>query len=140
MFDREQIQDVVCTQSITPANFVEVPFTFPPGVLIGYEIVIPDGHAYLTGIALGYGHNIVYPYGGGSFFEGNDEIVRRFVRDQNPGVPWSAFVYNQDLQPHAWQVRFLYDELGTDTTSAVTQPLTVADINNAASIAANLSG
>lgn len=135
MFDREQLDDVTCAQNIAPGNAVEVPLGFQPGVLIGFEIVIPDGHAYLTGIALGFAHGLVYPFGVGTFYEGNDDIIKRFVRDSNPGVAWSAFVYNQDAQSHAWQVRFMFDELGTAPTNSNTSTLTVADINTAAAAA-----
>lgn len=132
MFDREQLADVTCAQSIAPTNVVEVPLAFQSGVLVGFEIVIPAGHAGLTGIALGFGHGLIYPFGAATFYEGDDDVIRRFVRDSNPGVAWSAFVYNQDLESHQWQVRFMYDELGTTPTNTNTTTLTVADIASAA--------
>jgi hypothetical protein len=96
--------------------------------LVGFEIVIPPGHAGLTGIAFGFGHQPIIPFTPGSYFSGDDDVIRRVYKDKNAGVPWSAFVCNEDLQLHVWEVRFDYNELPTGTTSSNPATVTADDI------------
>ena len=118
MPDRVEIHDVTCTQ-FTPANApVEVLFNDAPGLLVKVTIVIPGGHAGLTGIALGYGHQQVLPRTPGAFISGDDEEPWYDMSNYPPGPAWSAFVCNLDLIPHTWEVRLEYNE--------ITGPVTVA--------------
>lgn len=125
---RVGVQQVACPQSTIPPAFVEVPLTFPTGVLRAFEIVIPAGHSGLTGIALGYGHVPVIPYGGASFFSGDDDVIASEYIDHVPGVQWSVFMQNGDLQQHVWEVRFYYDELSSAPVEPVTQAVTTDEI------------
>lgn len=101
---------------------------FAGGVLRHFEIVIPPGHAGLTGIALGYGHRGVIPYGELAFYSGDDDKIERNYTDIVPGVPWSAFLCNLDLQAHVWEIRFDLDELDTLPASARSAPIAPSDI------------
>lgn len=87
-------------------------------------IVIPDGHAGLTGIALGYGHNAVIPRTGRNYYSGNDRVVQFDYADTNSGVAWSAFLCNLDLQAHAWEVDFELDE--TPDAGGISSPSFIA--------------
>jgi hypothetical protein len=136
VYDREEIANVTCPASITITGPLEVALGFTPGILIGFEIVIPDGHSGLTDIALGYAHQPTVPWTPGGYFSGNDEVIRRFTRDKVPGVPWSTFLRNYDLQPHSWQVRFLYDELDYAAISVASTAISAADIYAAGSTSA----
>lgn len=137
MYDRDEVVDVTCAESVAPSAYVEVPLNFTVGILVGFQIVIPDGHSGLTGIALGYGHQPTVPWTAGAFFSGNDEVITRYVRDKVPGVPWSAFLCNQDLQAHSWEVRFMYDELDATAILNTVTAISAADIYAAASTTVN---
>lgn len=114
---------VTCGPSVPSTSPTEVALNFPPGQVLGFEIVIPAGHSGLTGIALGYGHNPTIPFGGRSFYSGDDDVVSGTVRDNTPGVPWSAFVCNNDLQPHSWEVRMALANMGQVVQTATPPPL-----------------
>lgn len=119
MPDRVEVHDVTCPASTPSSAPLEVAFNDVPANLMAVTIVIPDGHAGLTGIALAYGHQPVLPRTPGAFISGNDEVVRFDMSNYPTGPPWSAFVCNNDLTSHAWEVRLEYDEI---TAPAVTSP------------------
>lgn len=131
MADRFNTTVVTCPASTAQANPVEVVLNGQPGVLVGFEIVIPAGHSGLTGIALGYGHRSVIPYDAGTYFSGDDDIIRRAYKDNTPGVPWSAFLCNLDLQSHVWEVRLDFNELSTTQPGQATTVVTAQDIIDA---------
>ena len=111
-----------------------MPLGFQGGILLRFYIVIPDGHSGLTGIALGYGHRAVIPYTAGAYFSGNDEVFAMDWIDSVPGVAWSAFLCNNDLQSHSWEVRFEYNEIGGATDQYVVAPLSATDIYTVADV------
>lgn len=128
MPDRVETFDVTCAASVPPANAVEVPFAYAPGIPRRVTIVIPDGHAGLTGIALGYGHQPVLPRTSGRFISSNDEHIS-FDLTNYPGGPlWSAFVCNNDTQSHVWEVILELDEIPEPTPADITAPLPVSSI------------
>lgn len=124
---RFESAEVTCGPQITVANPTEVVLPFAGGILRHFEIVIPAGHSGLTGISLGFGHRGVIPYGTLAFYSGDDDIIRRDYGDSNPGVPWSAFLVNGDLQLHAWEVRMDFDEI-PNVGPVVNTPIAPADI------------
>lgn len=124
-----QIFDVTCNESVTEANAVEVA-TVPAGLYAVTKVTIwiPDGHAGLTGIALAYGHNPVVPMNG-TFLSANDEVFSfEMGNDYPPGVAWSVFLCNLDLQPHNWETRWELSSLTPSTPTPVAPSLTAADI------------
>lgn len=118
---------VTCAASVTTANPTEVVLPFNGGILRHFEIVIPAGHSGLTGIALGFGHNSIIPYGALAYYSGDDDIIRRDYGDVTHGVVWSAFLVNGDLQPHVWEVRMDFDEI-PNVPHVASEPIAPADI------------
>lgn len=128
MPDRVEVFDVSCAALVAPANAVEVPFAYAPGVPRRATIIIPDGHAGLTGIALGYGHQPVLPRTAGKFISSNDEFLTFDLTNYPSGPLWSAFVCNNDTQSHAWEVILELDEIPAPSPADVTTPLPVSSI------------
>lgn len=112
MPDRVNVADVTCPGNTPVGAPVEAFLTqFPPGIPRKVTIVIPDGHAGLTGIALGYGHQPVIPDNRGAFISGNDETIPFDLTNYPAGPKWSAFMVNSDQTPHSWEIRFEFDEI-----------------------------
>ena len=134
MADRQESQVVTCP-ALTPTTApVEIQLTWPGGIVRHVEIVIPDGHAGLTGIALGYGHNFIIPRSNGGLYSGNDDIIRRYYNDRQQGVQWSAFLVNGDTIAHSWEVRFDLDELAQQPTPAAATFIAPSEIVSAGGI------
>lgn len=129
---RFEIADITCPASTASTAPLEVALNFITGILIKFWIVIPDGHSGLTGIALGYAHQPIIPYKQPAFFSGNDEVIPVEWEDEVPGVAWSAFLCNNDLISHSWEVRFQYREVAVTATPTNTQPLDINAIEAAA--------
>lgn len=131
--DRLLVYDVTCNASVAAATPTEVA-TVPLSLyyVSRVTIVIPDGHAGLTGIALAFGHQPVIPYNAGAYISGNDEIIPYDLSDAFPaGVSWSVFVCNLDTGPHTWETRWELT-LSTSLAVAVAPQLTAGDILQAA--------
>lgn len=124
----------------TPANHVEVfEVTVPAGTpiaspttadldlpladVLGVDIVIPDGHAGLTGIQLLLSGGPALPSVAGTYFRGNDETIAMTLTDQLDAGSWSAAVYNLDSFDHTFDVRFYLNTLSIFAESAQPQPL-----------------
>lgn len=113
MADRVEIFDVECPE-LTPASApLEIATTFDPGLVEKVWVVIPDGHAGLTGIALAVGHETLIPFNRRTtptatrkFIEGNDESIAFDITNAPDSGAWSAFLFNEDRQVHRWQLRF----------------------------------
>lgn len=84
---------------------------FSPGIPRKLSVVIPAGHSGLTGISAGYGHQPVIPDNRGQFISGDNDVVHLELSNYPAGPQWSVFMFNLDLQPHSWQVRFEFDEI-----------------------------
>lgn len=70
------------------------------------SIVIPAGHAGLTGIQLWYAGGPAIPYDSG-WFSGDDDVIPLELSGIFPaGVPWSVAMINSDVIPHAFQTRW----------------------------------
>lgn len=109
-----------------------MPLGFPGGIVGKIRILIPAGHAGLTGIALGYGGNNVIPTGLHAYYSGDNREVIIDYTDLNPGVSWQALLCNNDLITHVWEVDFDLTEIGVTNGTSTIQPLTVSDILAAA--------
>lgn len=132
MPQRLEINDVTAFAQTSADTPGVVNLGWPGGIVRRITVVIPDGHAGLTGIALGYGGAPVVPYTQPAYISGNDEIYHLEWLDRVPGVPWQAFVCNNDIQTHTFEVRFELDELGTVRRRANRQTVPSAAIEAAA--------
>lgn len=139
MAQRIEIFDIECAPSTPASTPVEVLTPFPPGLVEKVWIVIPDGHAGLTGIALAVAHEPVvprqtrgHPTESWRFVEGNAESIPFDLDNYPDSGAWSAWVFNTDLLLHHWQLRFEINELPR-TTSVVTpaEPVPAAAIEGA---------
>ena len=128
MPDRVEVFDVTCPASTPDTDPVEVVFDAAPGILRKATIIIPDGHAGLTGIALGYGHNAVIPRTTGAYISSNDEHIPFDLTNYPAGPVWSAFVCNNDTIDHAWEVIMEFDEIPTGTNTSNQTPIPPAAI------------
>ena len=132
MPDRQEVAQVTCPANTLATAPVEVPLPWIGGIVRRIEIVIPDGHAGLTGIALGYAHQQTIPRTGNTFYSGNDDRIPMDINDKVPGVAWSAFLCNLDLQAHSWEVRFELDEIVQASTTLAPSFIAPADLLAAA--------
>lgn len=74
--------------------------------VVKVSVVIPAGHAGLTGIQLWYGGGAVIPFNSG-WFSGDDDVIPLELSDAfPPGVPWSVAMINSDVIAHAFQTRW----------------------------------
>lgn len=132
MPDRVNVADVTCPASTPATAPVEVFLVqFPPGIPRKITIVIPAGHSGMTGIALGYGHQPVIPDNAGAFISGDDDVVHLELTSYPAGPQWSAFLCNNDLEPHSWQVRFEFDEIKGVVPDVEIVPVPATDIASA---------
>lgn len=108
---RVEVYDIVC-QAGTPITAPVEVAMFDPGDfdVIGVTIVIPDGHAGTTGIALAIGHQRVLPRNPNSFISGNDEEPQYALKGYPRGAPWTVFVCNTDAIDHSWEIRWEFDD------------------------------
>lgn len=119
MPDRLEVQDVACPAGTTTANPVEVVLSNVVACqVVKVTIRIPPGHAGLTGLALGYGHNAVIPRTANRYISGDDEVIEYDLTHYPPGPQWQAFLINTDTQAHAWEIRFEVDELAPPPAGA----------------------
>ena len=119
---------VTCPASVLHTAPQTIALPFNGGLVRKIGIVIPAGHSGVTGIALGFGNQPIMPLTVGTFYSGDDDDLKFDYTDNNPGVSWQAFVYNEDLQPHSWQVRFDLDEVADRAPPIVVSPIAPADI------------
>lgn len=137
--DRVELFKVTCPPLTAQAAAIETLLIFPPGIVREWEIVIPDGHAGVTGLALAQAHQIVIPARGANWIVSNDEKINWPYRDVLNNGAWSAFAYNTDpINPHSWYLRALVAENPIAQAAQLATILDVQDILAAgAQIAAN---
>ena len=135
MPDDLQAYDVTCPAGTTAANAIEVD-CLDAGLwqVTKIWVVIPLGHAGLTGIGLAYGHNVVIPSNPGAFISGDDEVLPYELSTIYPaGVGWSVFLCNLDVNAHSWEVRFASNTIANLTTTPTVTPVAPADLASAVS-------
>lgn len=108
---QERVRTLVVT---TPANTaiaaaISTTWVLGRGVLGHLDVVIPDGHVGLTGLAIIWGGRQLLPYEGGEWLRGNaDEITVTLELDVFASVTVLAF--NADVFPHSHYLRaYLHD-------------------------------
>lgn len=112
MADRVEHFTVTAAAGTTKAAPAEVAINFPPGEVERFDVIIPDGHAGLTGIALALAHQPIIPRTPGTFFVGNDDEITLPMENLPNAGSWSARVYNTDVFDHSWYLRVLVREIG----------------------------
>lgn len=133
MAERFQIFNVTAPAGTVQSAPLRVVTAFNPGVVTQIEIIVPDGHAGLTGIRFLNAGVPVIPFNQTSFITGNDEKVVWPVDGFLDSTDWSVEVFNTDVFDHGWQVRYLLME--SQQTGAQTAPI-VAPLSVAAIMAA----
>lgn len=130
--DRVELAQVTVPAGTAQASAAETDLSFPPGWVQELELVIPDGHAGVTGIAIAQAHQITIPARGQVWIVSNDEVIRWPIKDTLGTGQWSAFAYNLDpFNPHTFYVRFLVREITDSQVQAVQQAVEAADIQAA---------
>lgn len=127
--DRVELRQATCQPQTAQSAAVEVDVSFAPGKVVGIGLVIPWGHAYLTGLAIAQAHQVVIPYSGSSWFTSDDEKLTFDYNDRIYSGQWSVFLFNTDLvNPHSWYLRFYVQELTPEQETVAAQQLTPADL------------
>lgn len=111
----ERVRAVVVTTpaGTTAAAPQQTVWTVGRGVLGHVDIVIPDGHVGLTGLALMWGGRQILPYEGGEWIIGNaDEI--QVVLDLEVNVTVTVLTYNTDVFPHSHRLRAYVHDLAVE--------------------------
>lgn len=99
--------DVPVSPGVTSASPTTTAFSMPSVVVVGIEIVIPDGVNGLAGIALAMGGQRVIPENAGSWIVRNDDVVRWSIDGYPNTGAWQAITYNTDVFSHTFHVVFL---------------------------------
>jgi hypothetical protein len=135
MARRVELETISCPENTPQATPVEVLTPFDPGIVVKVTIVIPDGHAGLTGITLAVAHQPIIPKNrravageAWKYLEGNDEVIPFDLDGYPESGAWSAWLYNTDEVPHSWQIRFEVDEYAQPVAIATTSPLSPTEI------------
>jgi len=68
----------------------------PQGTLVRVEVVVPSGHAGLTGLALRYANEHVWPWGPDTWIEADDEVLRATLDFPLGGSAIDVLTYNTD--------------------------------------------
>lgn len=119
------------TRIATPASTTEASpqatsFALPQGTLVSVEVVIPSGHAGLTGIAIDYSGEHIFPWGRGTFLAGDDEVVSLDVGFELGGSPVTIRTFNtDDTFGHDHLLRFVVTDPADEPRGRVT-PLVLA--------------
>lgn len=119
---------MTCVAATTEADAIETDLSFQAGTVRQVDILIPDGHAGQTGIAIAQAHQVIIPATGPNWIIGNDDRIKWDIADYLDTGEWSAFVYNNGDYPHSWYLRFLVDELPTVVTVPTPAQVPVGDI------------
>lgn len=98
--------DVVAPAGTPKAAPLEVMTSFNPADLVRLEIIIPDGPRYLAGLRVALAHAPIIPQTAGSWIVANDEKLEFETAGYPNSGAWSCFVYNTDIYPHTFRVRF----------------------------------
>lgn len=96
------------TPKATP---VSVATAIPQGAVIGLDLIIPDGHAGLTGIQLYVAGGLALPTTIGQWISGNNDVIKIPLAGLPETGAWSAKAYNLGKYAHSFLLRFYIDNL-----------------------------
>ncbi len=124
------------TRVTTPFNTLqasplETSFALPQGELVSIEVVIPAGHAGLTGLAIDYSGEHIFPWGRGTFLQGDDDKIVMAVGRDLGGSPVTIRTFNtDDTFGHDHLLRFVVDDLADTARREVPElVLSPAELN-----------
>lgn len=100
--------------------------SFDQGTVTRVEIVIPDGHAGLTGLALQQAQQQIIPEDAGTWVISNDETIGWDVSDYLNNGNWQTLAYNTDVFDHSFYLRFLIEVIDTTAQAAAVAQFTAA--------------
>ena len=136
MAQRIQTYSVTCPANTAQAAAIETELSMRPGIVRAVRIIIPPGHAGLTGIALAQAHQVMIPASGSVFIQGDDRDPRFELENFLDADTWSALTYNTDAEfSHTWFLEFEVDEIQAPVQVGQ-GPIAVSDIYAAGAAAA----
>lgn len=94
---------------------------FRKGIVTELQIVVPAGHAGLTGIRFTLASTTLLPITKGSWIITDDEIIRWPLAGFLESGAWGVEYYNEDIHAHDWFIRLLINEARV-ATPIVTLP------------------
>lgn len=89
------------------------------GIVDRIDVVIPNGHANLTGLRVYYANNQVIPFKGTQYLSGNNRRYSFDVEDFPTGQGWGGLAFNTDKIAHTFRMLFYIDDIVPDTTTGV---------------------
>lgn len=132
MAQRIQTYVVTVPPSTQQVDAVEVELPMAPGIVRAVRVIIPPGHAGLTGIALAQAHQVVIPVIGSAWIKGDNRDPRFELENYLDADTWSAFAYNTDAAyQHSFYLEFEVDELEAPIVAG-RPPVVMPDIYAAA--------
>lgn len=110
----DRVEAFTVTVPASTAASAPVTQALPLGLadVLSVEIVIPDGHAGLTGLRFYYSGEQIIPRSG--WIIGNDHHLDWPLTRYPERGDWSARAYNTDVFEHSFYLRFLLSDLGRD--------------------------
>jgi hypothetical protein len=109
--DREVVFHVTIPAGTPAAAPLITPVAWAPGHVRKIHVTIPDGHAGLTGYAIGYAGQQTIPDGAGTFIVSNDEKIEHDIAVPYVGSQWFVSGYNTDVHDHTFHIRAEIDEI-----------------------------
>lgn len=82
-------------------------------------IIVPDGHAGLTGFHILWGGTQILPYNAPSWLIANNEKIEWPYASEVTAAGLSVAGYNTDIWPHTFYVRWQVSEIGRANSSIV---------------------
>lgn len=136
MSDREAAFHITIPAHTPPTAPLVTALAFDPGYVRAVHVTIPDGHAGLTGYALGYAGQQIVPNVTGVYIVSNDEKITHEFAVAFVGQQWSLVGYNNDVYDHTFHLRVEIDETPAPAETPVL-PLTI-EADTATAIPANI--
>lgn len=125
------------TFTVPAGTAIATPFT--QGVILEDEnldlltIIVPDGHAGLTGLRITWGGTQILPFGTGSWIIANNDRIDWPYDGEISETGLQLVGYNLDLFPHSFYLRWQISNLGAAGSPIVVEspqatPAAPADI------------
>jgi|SRR5690349_5238491 len=94
-------------------------FALEDAELVSVTILIPDGHAGLTGIRVLQAGQEIIPWDNDDWLVSNNEVITIPMSSEITRTGLSIETYNQDIFPHTHWVRALITNLGSTAGTVV---------------------
>lgn len=103
------------TQPDTPVTF---DVSFPPRIVAGLTVVLPDGLNGTVGIALGMAGQALIPRNAGEWIIGSGEVINWAVDNLPDSGAWQLYAYNVGSWTHTVQLRFALNIIRPQSSGA----------------------